>query len=306
MQKNGVHNILRFGLMVSIFVLAVSIFYFSNTLLKVNKNIPDIVNQVTIINKNIDTITTKSIPDILKAIPEITTQIDNVQSKIPLIIAETQAIRESTVPNIISEAESIEQQIPSILKRIDSINAQVPSITTSISEVTLTANQAMLRVDSINKQIPEILTTIKVTNDSISSYMLDAKILVNEAGEISKNAGKNVGSGILGGILSTPFNVTKSIGSFVFGKKEDIKDEEAKELESQALSFLNKNSDESGTLWSSAKINASGKIKVLKTFTKKGRQIKKILITFKKPDDNEKSAKVHFFRKEDGTWSFWK
>lgn len=306
-QKNGKHIAIKFILALPTLVLAFSIFHFSFVLLKINRNIPSIVNEVTLINKNIDTITTKSIPDILKVIPDIIAQVDSVQSKIPLVIKETQAIRSTTIPNIISRIESMQQQIPSILKRIDTVNAKTPAITASISEVASMANQAMLRVDSINKQIPEILATIKITNDSISSYIREAKVLVAQADDIANTAGRDATKGLLTGIISTPFDITRGIGGFIFGKRDDIKEEEIKELLSQTLLFLNKNNNDTETAWISSKINASGKIKVLKTYTKKGRLVKKLLITFKKEGDGvEKNAKGHFFKQKDGQWNFWK
>jgi len=243
-------KILKSGLTLAIFVLAINIFYFSNALLKVNKRIPSIVNQATLINENIDAITTKSIPDILKVIPKITNQIDSVQSRIPFLLKETEAIRRTTIPNILNKIERTKQQIPDILKRIDSVNAKVPTIIASVTEASLVTKEALFRIDSINKQIPEILTTIKTTNDSISNYIVYTKELVEDADEISKNAGKNAGRGFLGGFLSIPFNVTMDIGGFIFGKKSNINDDDISELEIQVLSFLNKSSDEKETMWS--------------------------------------------------------
>ncbi len=308
MRKETIGQILRFWMGITVLVLAFAIIYFSNALLKVNKNLPSIIDQVTLINKNIDTITKKSIPNILKAIPEITAQIDNVQSKIPLIINETQNIRETTVPQILKEVENINKQIPSILMRIDSINSKVPSITTSISEVIITANQALSRVDSINEQIPEIMATIKITNDSISNYMVQAKVLVEEANEIANSAGRDATKGFLTGIISTPFDITKGIGGFIFGSNSNVNGEDIKVLDAEIKSFLNKNSNEIETLWQNSNTKTSGKITVLKTFTKKGKTIKKMKVTIKQSnnDDKERSDNVYFYRKEDGKWSFWK
>jgi len=299
-------KILKSGLTLAIFVLAISIFYFSNALLKVNKKIPSIVAQTTLINKNIDAITTKSIPDILKVIPQITNQIDSVQSRIPFLLKETEAIRKTTIPSILNEIESVKQQIPHILKRIDNVNTKVPTIIASVTEANLTTKEALLRVDSINKQIPEILTTIKTTNDSISNYMVYAKELVEDAGEISKNVGKNAGSGFLAGILSTPLSLTKDIGGFIFGKNIDISEAEIKELEKQVVTFLNANTTETEKSWANTATKTKGHIKVLKVYTVKGKQIKKLLVTIKRVNEKENKAKVHFIKNDNGIWSYWR
>ncbi len=302
-MKVNFKNILSFWIGLAIIFLAYSILKFSNSLISLNKNIPEILNQVSLINEKIDTITQKSVPNILQVIPPITNQIDSIQSKIPLILSETNNIRRTTIPNILSEVDSILIQIPFVLTRIDSINKQIPNIVTTINSATETINQSLIRIDSINKQIPEITLTINSTNDSISSYMEQADKLIANADKVANRAGRNASKGFLGGIISTPFDIAKGMGSFVLGKNSKLTKEDIVVTQEQVLLFLNKNTNVKKEKWSSKQIKKSGSIKVIRSYQENGKKIKEIKISF---DIYKESITAFFFQENDGQWYFWK
>ncbi len=274
MKKINFKNILSFWIGFSIIALSFSIIKFSNTLLKVNNNIPEILNQIEAINQRIDTISTRTIPDIINLTPKILSQIDSVQTK-----------------------------IPPILLRVDSITKQIPNITNTIDNATETTNQTLIRIDSINKKIPEIFNLVNITNDSISNYLNQTKVIITNADNIAKDAGRNATKGVIGGIVSIPIDVVKGAGNFVLGKYSKLTKKEIIEVEKVVVEFLNKNSTKNKLKWNSEKIKKSGTIEILKKYQRQGKFIKKIKLTL---NENNESIIVHFYQKKDKSWFFLK
>ncbi|MFS4447329.1 hypothetical protein [Maribacter sp. 2307UL18-2] len=302
-MKINFKNLLLFWLGLSLMFLAYSIVKLSNSLVSVNRNIPEIINQVSLVNQRIDTITTKSIPDILHIIPSVTNGIDSIQTKIPFILTETNGLRSTTIPNILQEFGLVRAQIPGVLERMDSINRQVPKVINTIDRTTLAINESLLRVDSINAQIPEIMLAVNTISDSISSYMGQAHIVVANADKVANKAARDASMGFIGGILSSPFDAAIEIGNFVIGEKSTLTDEDALVAEQQVILFLDQNSDDNRQEWTSDQINKSGEIQVLRSSQKKGRKIKKIKISF---DNSDESIVALFFKDDYGKWHFWK
>lgn len=271
--------LLQFWIGFAILALAYSILQISKTINNVNQNVPDIVKQVALVNQNIDSLSQKTIPDILEAVPPITKEVNQLQARIPAILKEIDEIQSKTIPDLLVQSNSISQQIPNILERIDSIDKRIPA---SLA----TVEQALQRVDSLQKQLPLILHTVKETNDSISSYMAIAQNMMLHADEIADEMGRNASIGFLGGIVSSPFHAVKGIGNFVFGKNSELNKEDAVEVEKLLTQFLNENSKKKERKWKSEKINKTGTFTIVKTYRKKDQLIKKVQIHFDKYDED--------------------
>ncbi|NOU58476.1 hypothetical protein [Marinifilum caeruleilacunae] len=303
MSVEKIKIVLKVWIGFSILALAYSIFHFSSTLLKVNGNIPAIITETSLINEQIDSITNKRIPQILEVIPEVTIQVDNIQSKIPMLISETEKLQNSTIPKIIAETHFIGNMIPSVLERIDSVHKQLPKILETINSTNITMSQTLLRVDSIRQIIPEVISTVNTTNDSVSSYMKQAEILVANADKTANNIGKNASKGFVGGIVSSPLYAVQGLGNFVFGKKSKLSHTDAIVAEEQVVHFLSRNSADTVYKWSSGKISKSGTINIIKAYRKKGKFRKKVKVTF---DHYEETIISHFEQGENGQWFFLK
>ena len=291
---------LLFWMGLSILFLAYSILKFSNTLLKVNTNVPEIINQVEVVNQRLDSISTRTVPNILRIIPPILSRIDGFQTEIPSILSRVDSITKQ-IPNITNTIQEVTAITDQALIRVDSINKEIPGITTTVEEVIKTTDEVVIEADSINSQIPKIINVVNVTNDSISDYIDRTEVIVAKANNLAKDAGKNATRGIIGGITSIPFDVIKGAGQFVLGKNSKLTERDVIEAEKKAMIFLNENSTENEFNWNSEKVQKSGTIKIVRSYHRQGKDIKKVKLLF---DGYKDTFIIRFYQKDDRSWFF--
>jgi archaellum component FlaC len=176
----------------------------------------------------------------VNTIPTVMVRVDKLEKQLPLIVAEFSAYRK-IIPDIIVETQAYRAQIPAILTRIDDINEQVKALRTDIPylldknlppvlaktetlqqqindlylqlpAILASVERSILVLENSNKQIanvvdsmPLLLAESQAIRAAIPGYLDQAEYLVNETKNISEDAGKGMFTGIIKGIISTPF-----------------------------------------------------------------------------------------------------
>jgi predicted PurR-regulated permease PerM len=181
----------------SITLLAIAIAYLAYGLISIASVVPEVIN---FLNKN-----NYQLSPVIKEVSEI-------RNIIPGILAEIQDIKK-LVPVMTLEMAKISDQIPQALKTVNSIAPILSNTTIEITELRKTT-------------IPHILQESKKIRASMPTYIngtqkivKDVQTAINEASRISEN----VGTGVISGLVKSPFKLFSSMVSSVSGLFEDDK-----------------------------------------------------------------------------------
>jgi hypothetical protein len=181
----------------SITLLAIAIAYLAYGLISIASVVPEVIN---FLNKN-----NYQLSPVIKEVSEI-------RKIIPGILAEIRDIKK-LVPVMTLEMAKISDQIPQALKTVNSIAPILSNTTIEITQLRKTT-------------IPLILQESKKIRASMPTYIngtqkivKDVQVAINEASRISEN----VGTGVISGLVKSPFKLFSSMVSSVSGLFEDDK-----------------------------------------------------------------------------------
>lgn len=280
--------------LLSILIGSIALVYFSHALILVAESVSRAYERADKILEEVDELQGDQIPDIIKTIDGITAEISAVRNTIPIITDEIEAYRTSTIPGVERRVDSIIQKIPQILIRVDSISQGIKDINGSVK-------LALHESEQIMEVIPPVMHTINTSVDSIHNYLVMADDLVGRIDNISKNAGRNTGSGLVAGIVTSPVRIANKLKSKVFD--EHIEETDILYVERQILDLLD--SGFTTEYWKNPETGSTGLIELQRAYVKNNEQYKKLKITFNPSRVSENREKVKMvFSKNGGNWAF--
>ncbi len=300
----------------SLILIAGSICYFSYSLLSVSRQIPDILDQISVVSKQIDRTTHNiepllgTVPNILETLPSILKTIDNTTNSIPPILAESANIR-AIIPSVLGEVESVRTTLPAVLDRVDSLQKQVaqlqkdiPVILKSVNGVTAVVHETNQRVDKIIPLVPKVLGEVQATRAEIPNYLTRVENIVANTKGISEEAGKGAVTGFFKGIVATPFELLKGTENRVRSslKNERLLTDEDFQLVYEASTKLLQSDGQEPQAWRNPTTGNEGKLTILKTYQYNGESCRTVQMLFKTRNGSEDTTNKDVCQSSDGKW----
>lgn len=300
----------------SLMLIAGSICYFSYSLLSVSKQIPAILDQVSVVSKQIDRTTQNiepllaAVPGVLETIPSILQTVDKTTDSIQPILDESGKIR-AVIPSVLGEVEAVRNSLPSILSRVDSLQQQVtqlqkeiPVILKSVDGVTGAVHETNQRVDKIVPLVPMVLDEVKTTRAEIPTYLTRVENIVANSKGISEAAGKGAVTGFFKGIVATPFELLKGTEDRLRSslKNERLLTDEDFELVYQASTQLLQDENQKTQSWRNPRTGNEGKLTILNSYRYSGEDCKTIQMWFKTKNGSEDTTNKDICQNSEGQW----
>lgn len=203
-------------LALSLICFSGSIVYFTVNIRDISREVPDIVRSIESTAEKFD----KSITDAghaLEFVHPITNEVAAVRKQVPLIMKEVAEVR-MQIPSILEEAKAVRQQIPSILGEVKGVRQQIPVI---IEEV-----------EKIRPLVPLVLDEVRKTREAIPTMLSETDKIITNAKQFGKTTTEGAVTGVITGIIKSPFEISGSLGKAIFGDlRENADDLTEKDME---------------------------------------------------------------------------
>lgn len=192
--------------------------------------------------------------------PAILEGIEKTSKQIEPVLKEFYKIRE-LIPPIVTEVTEIRKQIPKIINEVEQVRILVPPI---LKEVKLT-----------REAVPPILVEVKNTREAIPAMLAKADDLVNNAGNMGKKSSEGAVSGVIVGIIKSPFKLIGGVGKSLFSQHSNKITEKDHQLsEATALRVLSSENIGQTESWSNPDSGNNGVITLKDIKTISSRQCK--------------------------------
>ncbi|MCL9776884.1 coiled-coil domain-containing protein [Vibrio methylphosphonaticus] len=185
-----------------------------------------------------------------RLIPEVLQRIDDINQQLPLIVSEVEQVRDA-IPPIIEQSDAWHRSLPTVLKQVDQTNQ--------------TVRQTNQQISNVNQKVPEILAESAALRKDVPEIIVQAEGLVAQAEQAGREASKGAVSGVIGGILNSPFQLVDKItdvSSETFGLKQDKSYTDSdRDKHKAALTKLMKTPQKGqSTRWSNSRSGNSGEV----------------------------------------------
>jgi len=163
---------------------------------------------------------------IASVVPEVISFLDKNNYQLSPAIKEVSEIRK-TIPGILAEIQDIKKLVPLMTLEIAKISDQIPQALKTVNSIAPILSNTSIEITQLRKTtIPLILQESKKIRASMPTYIngtqkivKDVQIAINEASRISEN----VGTGVISGLVKSPFKLFSSMVSSVSGLFENDK-----------------------------------------------------------------------------------
>lgn len=251
----------RFVFAIAIMALAWSIYSFTMEAKQVRTELPSLLTQIDQTAQRITPVI-EEVQKIQAIIPSILEQSAEYQKAIPEVLARVDDINRQ-IPTIIAEVENVRDAIPPILKQTQNWHRSLPSILKQIDETNQTIAQTNKQIAATSKQIPAILAESEAVRKAMPEIISQAEDLVQHAERAGREASKGAVTGVIGGILSSPFQLVDSLTSQTFGVKDESYSDKDKSLHKEAVKKLMRSPKSGKSVpWKNTTSGNSGTVKI--------------------------------------------
>lgn len=172
---------------------------------------------------------------IASIVPEMIRFLDKNNYQLSPAIQEVTEIRRM-IPEVLAEIRDIKKLVPSVTLEMAKISDQILRTLETVNSIAPIISNTTIEISQLRKTtIPLILQESKKIRASMPTYIngtqkivKDVQVAVNDASKISEN----VGSGVISGLVKSPFNLFSSMVKSVSGLFQDDK------LSSKDLSLM--------------------------------------------------------------------
>lgn len=190
--------------------LAAAIVFFSLEIRQFRQQLPDILKQVDETSQRITPIIDE-IAELKEFLPLIIKQSEGYQKLIPEVLVRVDMINQQ-MPTIINEISAVTQSIEPILKDSKAWRSELPALLAVVKETNVTIGNTNQQLANTLPNIPLILAESEALRNEVPIILTQAESLVGQVEQAGQEASKGVVTGIVGGILSTPFSLIGKIG----------------------------------------------------------------------------------------------
>ena len=287
-------------IVITIALLATSIFYFAYQVSRFIDVLPLVNNSVNNINEHVPLIVKEAslirnqIPVILNEVKQIRELANKYHSEIPEVLLATNQVSAS-VNNVV---ELSENHMPNILKLANDLVVQTNKTTQTIENIVPQIPEVLARVDEVNANLPLVMSQSE-------NLMGRAEVLVKEASLIGEKTSEGAVSGVFTGILKSPKVLLEGISSPFRGKNNtNLTDSDklviATVLEkvwtnatlNKPFPWLNNKTGNKGTITLKNNVKSSAKTCYLAEFT-----------TTLNKGNKSSTNQAHICQNKDGTYS---
>jgi hypothetical protein len=237
-------------------------------------------------------------------LPVLLEQVDETTQRVSPIINEVAELRK-VLPKIIEQSEGYQQLIPEVLRRVDMIDpvlkqsdkwrAEIPALLNLVKETNKTIENTNQQIANTLPQIPLILAESEALRSEVPVILTKVESIVEQAERAGQDASKGMVTGLVGGILSTPFsligkigeNTTKRLGL----KNEDSISKQDRKSYNQAMERLMKTPIKGANQsWNNEKTGNTGTITITEIIKKEQKNCYQLASQFSiaKGDDKGK------------------
>jgi surface antigen len=233
-------------------------------------------------------------------------EIGKTRAEAPKLLAQVEQTTEKLTP-IVKEVAKIRQTIPPILDQVEASRKAIPAILSSIDNVSGAAEEIAKEVGEVRVLVPDILAELQKTREAIPGIIEQADQVVSKAQQVAKNTGKGAASGVVQGIVVSPFSIVGDVSKSVVSTLE-IKD--TKGLTDADFALIRANvlavleSEEIGTTrkWENPEEKNRGTVTLIREFDKKGLICKEMRIKIWAENKKKHDNRHEMCRQKDGTW----
>lgn len=190
--------------------LAAAIVFFSLEIRQFRQQLPEILKQVDETTQRITPIIDE-IAELKEFLPLMIKQSEVYQKLIPEVLVRVDMINQQ-MPTIINEISAITQSIEPILKDSEAWRLELPVLLAAVKETNITIENTNQKIANTLPNIPLILAESEALRNEVPIILTQAESLVGQVEQAGQEASKGVVTGIVGGILSTPFSLIGKIG----------------------------------------------------------------------------------------------
>ena len=163
---------------------------------------------------------------IASVVPEIISFLDKNNYQLSPAIKEVSEIRRM-IPEVLAEIRDIKKLVPSVTLEMAKISDQIPRTLETVNSIAPIISNTTIEISQLRKTtIPHILQESKKIRASMPTYIngtqkivKDVRVAINEASRISEN----VGTGVISGLVKSPFKLFSSMVSSVSDLFKDDK-----------------------------------------------------------------------------------
>jgi hypothetical protein len=163
---------------------------------------------------------------IASVVPELISFLDKNNYQLSPAIKEISEIRK-IIPGILVEIQDIKKLVPVMAREMAKISDQIPLTLKTVNSIAPIISKTTIEITQLRKTtIPMILQESKKIRASMPTYIngtekivKDVQTAVNDASKISEN----LGTGVISGLVKSPFKLFSSMVSSVSGLFQDDK-----------------------------------------------------------------------------------
>lgn len=163
---------------------------------------------------------------IASVVPELISFLDKNNYQLSPAIKEVSEIRK-IIPEVLVEIQDIKKLVPVMAREMAKISDQIPRALETVNSIAPIISKTTIEITQLRKTtIPLILQESKKIRASMPTYIngtqkivKDVQTAVNEASKISEN----LGTGVISGLVKSPFKLFSSMVSSVSGLFQDDK-----------------------------------------------------------------------------------
>lgn len=319
-MENRTSHLKDFGiylLSVSLCFLAAAIGYFGYQVAMVRSELPAILETVDQTSGKIEPVL-KEIRQIQEFIPPIIEEVGRIRAlvpgvldevaatreQIPLVLKEVAATREQ-IPPILKEVEATRKTIPPILEEVEKTRKEVPAVLKTVDNASGAVNNTAKEIEALRPMIPEVLAEMEATRNAIDPALDRVDQLISKAESAGQKASEGAISGVVTGVMKSPFSILGGISDSLSGKSGEFTDEDTK-VAMQTLATLVTKPVGTSMNWNNPARKTGGTLTLLDTYVSDGKDCVKIESKSTKQGKQFGSQQLNLCKQKDNTWKIIK
>ena len=233
-------------------------------------------------------------------------EIGKTRTQAPDLLEQVENTSEKIAP-VLNEIAKIRQTIPPILDQVEASRNEIPAILATVDNVSKAANAIAQETEEIRALIPDILVELQKTRKAIPGMLEQADQLADKAQQVAKDAGKRAGSGVVKGIVGSPFYILRDVGTSVashLGLKntQGLTGEDFELIRANVLAVLESDEIDSTIKWENPEEKNRGTATLNSQFERDGQTCKEIRVKLWARKKKIHDVLLEMCPQDDGTW----
>lgn len=300
---------LQAALVAAIILLAGSMAWLAFGLVSVSRQIPEMMTRVDAVNTRVDAVVSV-IPLVTEAIPPLLDEVAEVRKVLPSVLAEVGSVR-GTVDGVVKEAGQIRAEIPAILSRVDRIEGEIariekalPDILKSVDGASSAVNRAATQVKEALPRVDGVVAEAQAVRHALPTTLDRVEEIVADAHSIGTQASQGAVTGVVKGIITSPFRLLADAGESITGifrGSSDMTADDEVRMQEAATLLLQEMSREA-TVWASPVSGNGGRITIERRYESGGRPCVELLFELKLKSGRTESIRRMACKGDEGNW----